>query len=400
MADDDVGLISLRCLIETEIPESRANLENSYTNLERVAAYCEANYAQAMDKKAAFNETRQYTIQSLASVAYQVNTLAYALLQTLQLQADKIEKMSSQVHNVGEVIAIHKEKVARREIGVLTVNKYIHKQPKIIAPLTQERIPRYQRTAIDYSVLDNVGHGAKSVEPPVKIGSRTVSITSGYSSGNHPVFPNYEQLLPKANINTTLSRSSTARGDHYRTPQAAATPLIDPQRFSTVTQAMNYTSGTNISNYGSAGLHIDSQNLPLPPPQLASVEQYRISDGMMQSANVILDEEPLPSPPPNTNMSPLFENVKHTHMAVPISEHSDSSHSPYIKQYECIREWAPKTYLEKAIALYDYEAEKPDELTLRENCIVYILRKNEDGWFEGVLDGCTGLFPGNYVQRI
>lgn len=68
---------------------------------------------------------------------------------------------------------------------------------------------------------------------------------------------------------------------------------------------------------------------------------------MMQSANVILDEEPLPSPPPNTNMSPLFENVKHTHMAVPISEHSDSSHSPYIKQYECIREWAPKTYLEK-----------------------------------------------------
>lgn len=165
----------------------------------------------------------------------------------------------------------------------------------------------------------------------MKIGSRTVPITSGYSSGNHPVFPNYEQLLPKANINTTvffllffilieiffvkyfyndiyiiniiffvdsfknwflvnyffensycysffqLSRSSTARGDHYRTPQAAATPLIDPQRFSTVTQAMNYTSGTNISNYGSAGLHIDSQNLPLPPPQLASVEQYRIS---------------------------------------------------------------------------------------------------------------------------
>ncbi|MCP9258075.1 Abl interactor 2 [Dirofilaria immitis] len=46
-----------------------------------------------------------------------------------------------------------------------------------------------------------------------------------------------------------------------------------------------------------------------------------------------------------------------------------------------------------AVALYDYEAEKPDELTLRENCIVYVLRKNEDGWYEGVLNGCTGLFP-------
>lgn len=53
-----------------------------------------------------------------------------------------------------------------------------------------------------------------------------------------------------------------------------------------------------------------------------------------------------------------------------------------------------------AVALYDYEAEKPDELTLRENCIVYVLRKNEDGWYEGVLNGCTGLFPGNYVQAI
>ena len=33
-----------------------------------------------------------------------------------------------------------------------------------------------------------------------------------------------------------------------------------------------------------------------------------------------------------------------------------------------------------AIALYDYEAEKPDELSLRENCLVYVLRKNDDGY--------------------
>ena len=36
----------LRTLIETEIPEKRQNLESSYANLERVAAYCEANYHQ------------------------------------------------------------------------------------------------------------------------------------------------------------------------------------------------------------------------------------------------------------------------------------------------------------------------------------------------------------------
>lgn len=53
-----------------------------------------------------------------------------------------------------------------------------------------------------------------------------------------------------------------------------------------------------------------------------------------------------------------------------------------------------------AVALYDYDADKPDELSLRENCIVYVLRKNDDGWYEGVLDGVTGLFPGNYVQPV
>lgn len=52
---------------------------------------------QAQDKKAAFDETRRYVVQSLASVAYQVNTLAYALLHALDLQTDKINNMASQV---------------------------------------------------------------------------------------------------------------------------------------------------------------------------------------------------------------------------------------------------------------------------------------------------------------
>lgn len=50
------------------------------------------------------------------------------------------------------------------------------------------------------------------------------------------------------------------------------------------------------------------------------------------------------------------------------------------------------------VALYDYEAEKADELSFYENSVIYVLKKNEDGWYEGVLDGMTGLFPGNYVE--
>lgn len=56
---------------------------------------------------------------------------------------------------------IHKEKVARREIGILTTNKNTSRTHKIIAPANQERPVRYIRKPIDYSLLDDMGHGVK-----------------------------------------------------------------------------------------------------------------------------------------------------------------------------------------------------------------------------------------------
>lgn len=56
---------------------------------------------------------------------------------------------------------IHKEKVARREIGILTTNKNTSRTHKIIAPANPERPVRYIRKPIDYSMLDDMGHGVK-----------------------------------------------------------------------------------------------------------------------------------------------------------------------------------------------------------------------------------------------
>ena len=51
------------------------------------------------------------------------------------------------------------------------------------------------------------------------------------------------------------------------------------------------------------------------------------------------------------------------------------------------------------ISLYSYEQQRDDELTFSEGVIIYVVRKNDDGWFEGVTEGgTTGLFPGNYVE--
>ncbi|CAK9304499.1 unnamed protein product [Gordionus sp. m RMFG-2023] len=61
---------------------------------------------------------------------------------------------------------------------------------------------------------------------------------------------------------------------------------------------------------------------------------------------------------------------------------------------------APDSYIQKVIALYDYQMEKEDELSFKENETIYVVKKNEDGWWEGLLDGKRGLFPGNYVEPI
>ena len=50
------------------------------------------------------------------------------------------------------------------------------------------------------------------------------------------------------------------------------------------------------------------------------------------------------------------------------------------------------------MAIYDYESSKEDELTFTEGAIIYVLKKNEDDWWEGVMNGITGLFPSNYVE--
>ena len=51
------------------------------------------------------------------------------------------------------------------------------------------------------------------------------------------------------------------------------------------------------------------------------------------------------------------------------------------------------------VSLYEYIQQRDDELTFQEGVIIYVIKKNDDGWFEGVSEnGAAGLFPGNYVE--
>ncbi len=50
------------------------------------------------------------------------------------------------------------------------------------------------------------------------------------------------------------------------------------------------------------------------------------------------------------------------------------------------------------VTVYEYAADKSDELSFGENELIFVIKKNDDGWWEGVMNGNTGLFPGNYVE--
>lgn len=58
---------------------------------------------QAPDKRKALEETKAYTTQSLASVAYQINALANNVLQLLDIQASQLRRMESSINHISQV---------------------------------------------------------------------------------------------------------------------------------------------------------------------------------------------------------------------------------------------------------------------------------------------------------
>lgn len=62
---------------------------------------------QAQDKRKALEETKAYTTQSLASVAYQINALANNVLQLLDIQASQLRRMESSINHISQVSAGH-----------------------------------------------------------------------------------------------------------------------------------------------------------------------------------------------------------------------------------------------------------------------------------------------------
>ena len=60
---------------------------------------------------------------------------------------------------------------------------------------------------------------------------------------------------------------------------------------------------------------------------------------------------------------------------------------------------SPSGYLGQCIAQYDYDAQADDELTIVPGDIIYILEKDDPGWWKGKLNNKVGVFPATYVTE-
>ncbi|XP_042084888.1 abl interactor 2 isoform X3 [Haplochromis burtoni] len=539
-------MAELQMLLEEEIPAGRRALLDSFTNLERVAEYCESNYVQSADKERALEETKSYTTQSLASVAYLINTLANNVLQMLDIQASQLRRMESSVNHISQTVDIHKEKVARREIGILTTNKNTSRAHKIVAPANPERPVRYIRKPIDYSVLDDIGHGVKWLlrfkvngQPNMKLGaglSRSnpptqkppsppragKGILGGSSGGSHPSSSSRSSsrensgsgsvgipiAVPTPSPPSTFPVSPTAgpASSSSTAPNSSPSPSPTPSSFSSSSSTTTLTqpnaplppsspsqhanspsqanSQANAPNAGTSSpsksspstSEVQSELLPpAPPPPLSSSSSsssptegpivpqfysmnrpqprqqtpqvggslpYRrppsvtgqpITTQNQVNGGPYYNQSPASPPPPSllqfTPQLPLMgfvarvqesisdapppsqpatENQVAHEEALPTPQPAEDGHeeedSAVVEYNDPYAEedppWAPRNYLEKVVAIYDYMADKEDELSFQEGAIIYVIKKNEDGWFEGVMNSTTGLFPGNYVESI
>ncbi|XP_032967656.1 abl interactor 2 isoform X25 [Rhinolophus ferrumequinum] len=447
-------MAELQMLLEEEIPGGRRALFDSYTNLERVADYCENNYIQSADKQRALEETKAYTTQSLASVAYLINTLANNVLQMLDIQASQLRRMESSINHISQTVDIHKEKVARREIGILTTNKNTSRTHKIIAPANLERPVRYIRKPIDYTILDDIGHGVKVSTQNMKMGGlpRTTPPTqkppsppmSGKGTlGRHSPYRTLEPVRPPVVPNDYVPSPTRNMAPSQQSPVRTASVNQRNRTYSSGSSGGSHPSSRSSSREnsgsGSVGVPIAvptpsppsvfpghpvqfySMNRPasrhtpptiggsLPyrrPPSITSQTslQNQMNGGPFYSQNPVSLAPPPPSVLQGTPQLPLMgfvarvqENISDTPPPPPPVEEPVFDESPppppppedYEEEEAAVVEysdpyaeedppWAPRSYLEKVVAIYDYTKDKEDELSFQEGAIIYVIKKNDD----------------------
>ncbi|NWU69186.1 ABI3 protein, partial [Pterocles burchelli] len=367
-------MAELEQLRQRDIPEGRQVLRDHHGNLHRVADYCESNYLQASDKRKALEETMALSTQSLASVTYQVNRLATAILRLLDLQAAELRRVEADISCVAQRVDMHKEKVARREIGSLTIAKTFPSYQKIVSPPSPPCLEPYYRRPLNFSVLDDVGHGVKVSAGLGRwpagvtglgwaLSVPSITLLGAQVGSNPPLMEIWGLPVPLSPPWDSSCWGWSQLGDRGQGPvQQRETEARDAQRRDAPTPTVPFPTPNPpgrkapMGGGGSAASH----KPPAKPPR-----GWRGTPDDLELPPALPDFEDLAPPPP-----PAAEDPP----------------------------WVPESYLEKVVALYPYTRQKDNELSFAPGALLFVTRRYSDGWCEGVTDGEAGFFPGNYVE--
>ncbi|XP_069839502.1 abl interactor 2 isoform X21 [Dendropsophus ebraccatus] len=447
-------MAELQMLLEEEIPGGRRALLDSYTNLERVADYCENNYIQSADKQRALEETKAYTTQSLASVAYLINTLANNVLQMLDIQASQLRRMESSINHISQVSTQNmkmgglprttpptQKPPSPPMTGKGTLGR--HSPYRTLEPVRPPVVPN------DYVPSPTRNMAPSQQQSPVRTASvnqrnRTYS-SSGSSGGSHPssrsssrensgsgsvgvpiavptpsppsVFPSHPAQFYSMNRPVSRHTPPTIGGSlpYRRPPSMTSQPSLQNQ----INGGPFYSQNPDRPPVLFCGMLVRlvnkrdmkqpaiARNVRVkkvlvshapPPPSILQVTPQLPLMGFVARVQENISETPPPPPPAE---EPVFDESPPPPPPPEDYEEEEAAVVEYSDPYaEEDPPWAPRTYLEKVVAIYDYTKDKEDELSFQEGAIIYVIKKNDDGWYEGVMNGVTGLFPGNYVESI
>ncbi|XP_040605490.1 ABI gene family member 3 isoform X4 [Mesocricetus auratus] len=272
-----------------------------------------------------------------------------------------------------KMVNIHMEKVARREIGTLATVMRLPPSQKVIPPESLPPLTPYCRKPLNFSCLDDIGHGIKDLSTQL---SRTGT-------------------LSRKSIKAPATPASSALGRPPRIPEPVQLPAVPDGKLSAASSASSLASAGSVE--GASGTPQAAPATPPPPPPAPAIPP---------------PPPPAPAtPPPPPDSAELFLPPPPLEVSQPPSAELPLPPPPVLEGDELgllpppppgfgpeEPSWVPASYLEKVVTLYPYTRQKDNELSFSEGTVICVTRRYSDGWCEGVSSEGSGFFPGNYVE--
>jgi hypothetical protein len=204
--------------------------------------------------------------------------------------------------------------------------------------------------------------------------------TVSYASGK-------DMNLIRTNLNNI---DYTTTGTIYRRPQlhpgiyerSNLAPGQETMQQIASRSSNNQNNSSLLSNRSSGSA---SQGLPPPPPPI----MFNL-------------ERPFPPQPLNYEADPIENEI----FGVDYIDRVLNLEVDNLDDDGIIPNWVPiERCLEKVVTTYEYEGLRDDELSFKENMFIYVIKKNDDHWYEGIMKTengniVQGLYPYNYARCV